>query len=126
MSAILTIENFSYCEACQCHRDARIGLARTLNAPNPSQFHKSITAVLAPCPRLERFLVGDHNAAMPWLLYRYMIRDLLRVIGLTTSVLVTVIAFGAMIKPLASNSLLDAGQTAKYLGLVIVPMLQFA
>src|SRR5436189_6437075 len=63
---------------------------------------------------------------MPWLLYRYILRDLLRVVGLTASVLVTVIAFGATIKPLANDTLLDAAQTAKYLGLAIVPMLQFA
>lgn len=63
---------------------------------------------------------------MPWLLYRYIIRDLLRVLGLTAGVLVTVIAFGATIKPLANDTLLDAAQTAKYMALAIVPMLQFA
>jgi lipopolysaccharide export system permease protein len=63
---------------------------------------------------------------MPWLLYRYMIGELLRVIGLTCAVLVTVIAFGATIKPLANETLLDASQTVKYLMLAIVPMLQFA
>src|SRR6185295_14265822 len=63
---------------------------------------------------------------MPWLLYRMMLVDLLRVIGLTAAVLVTVIAFGATIKPLTGDTPLDAGQTVKYLFLVIVPMLQFA
>jgi lipopolysaccharide export LptBFGC system permease protein LptF len=63
---------------------------------------------------------------MPWLLYRMILSDLLRVIGLTAAVLVTVIAFGATIKPLASDSLLDARTTLKYLMLAIVPMLQFA
>lgn len=63
---------------------------------------------------------------MPWLLYRYILLELLRVIGLTTAVLVTVIAFGALIKPLANETLLDAAQTFKYLMLVIVPMLQYA
>lgn len=62
---------------------------------------------------------------MPWLLYRYILLDLLRLIGLTTAVLVTVIAFGATLKPLARGGV-DAIQIAKYLGLVIVPMLQFA
>ncbi len=62
---------------------------------------------------------------MPWLLYRYILADLLRVILLTTAVLVTVIAFGATLKPLARGGL-DAVQTAKYLCLAIVPMLQFA
>ena len=63
---------------------------------------------------------------MPWMLYRYILRELLRVIGLTCAVLVTVIAFGATIKPLANETLLDASQTLKYLTLAIVPMLQFA
>lgn len=63
---------------------------------------------------------------MPWLLYRMLLVDLLRVIGLTAAVLVTVIAFGATIKPLTNDTLLDAGQTFKYLLLAIVPMLQFA
>jgi lipopolysaccharide export LptBFGC system permease protein LptF len=63
---------------------------------------------------------------MPWLLYRSIAAELLKVIGLTTAVLVTVIAFGATIKPLAGDSLLNAGQIARYLGLAIVPMLQYA
>lgn len=63
---------------------------------------------------------------MPWRLCRYILVDLLRVVGLTTAVLVTVIAFGATIKPLADNSLLSAGQAAWYMVLVMVPMMQFA
>ena len=63
---------------------------------------------------------------MPRLLYRMMLVDLLRVIGLTAGVLVTVIAFGATIKPLTNDRLLEASQTFKYLLAVIVPMLQFA
>jgi len=63
---------------------------------------------------------------MPWLLSRYILLDLLRIIGLTTAILVTVIAFGAAIKPLANDRLLGAAQTAKYIALAIVPMLQFA
>lgn len=63
---------------------------------------------------------------MPWTLYRSILADLLRIILLTTAILVTVIAFGAAIKPLANDRLLDAAQTAKYIGLVIVPMLQYA
>jgi lipopolysaccharide export system permease protein len=62
---------------------------------------------------------------MPWLLYRYILGELLRIVGLTAAVLVTVIAFGATIKPLTSD-ILGAAQTAKYLVLAIVPMLQFA
>ncbi|MCH6550730.1 MAG: LptF/LptG family permease [Planctomycetes bacterium] len=63
---------------------------------------------------------------MPLLFYRYLLGDLLRVLALSTAVLVTVIAFGAAIKPLAADSLLSAAQTAKYIVLAIVPMLQFA
>lgn len=63
---------------------------------------------------------------MPRILYRFILGDLVRLIGLTAVVLVTVIAFGATLKPLAGDAMLDAQQTAKYLGLVIVPMLQFA
>jgi len=62
---------------------------------------------------------------MPWLLYRYILGELVRVIALTTGVLVTVIAFGATIKPLASG-LLDPQDVVKYVGLAIVPMLQFS
>lgn len=64
--------------------------------------------------------------AVPRILYRYILLDLLRIIGLTTAILVTVIAFGATIKPLTSDRLLGAMQTAKYVALAIVPMLQFA
>ena len=45
---------------------------------------------------------------------------------LTTGVLVVVIAFGAAIKPLANDQLLGAGQTLKYIGLAMIPMMQFA
>ena len=62
---------------------------------------------------------------MPWLLYRYMLGELLRVMALTTVVLVTVIAFGATIKPLATG-LLAPGDVIKYVALAMVPMLQFA
>ncbi|MCP3905202.1 MAG: LptF/LptG family permease [Planctomycetes bacterium] len=60
------------------------------------------------------------------ILDRYILGDLVRVLLLTTGVLVTVIAFGAAIKPLARDNLLTAQQTIKYIGLAIVPMLQFA
>lgn len=63
---------------------------------------------------------------MPWLLYRYLLGDLLRVFGLTASVLVLVTAFGAAIKPLAAEDLMGPLQTGKYIALAIVPMLQFA
>ncbi len=60
------------------------------------------------------------------LLDRYILREVLRTTLLTASVLVTVIAFGAAIKPLANENLLTLGTTMKYITLAIVPMLQFA
>ncbi|MEE8154186.1 MAG: LptF/LptG family permease [Phycisphaerales bacterium] len=63
---------------------------------------------------------------MPWLLYRYILGELLRVFALSCGVLVMVIAFGAAIKPLAANDLIGAWQTAKYIMLAAIPMLQFA
>lgn len=63
---------------------------------------------------------------MPLLLFRYILRDLLRVVILTTVVLVSVIAFGAAIRPLAEDQILGPGQIAVYIMLAIVPMLQFA
>ena len=63
---------------------------------------------------------------MPWILWRHMLVQLLKTGLLTTVILVAVAAFGATIKPLADDTLLTAGQTLKYLLLVMVPMLQFA
>ena len=63
---------------------------------------------------------------MPWLLYRYILGELLRVFALSCGVLVMVIAFGAAIKPLAADDLIGAWQTAKYIMLATIPMLQFA
>lgn len=63
---------------------------------------------------------------MPLLLYRYILSDLLRVFALTAAVLVTVIAFGATLKPLSDDRALTIGETLKYLVLATVPMLQFA
>ena len=50
---------------------------------------------------------------IPLRLYRYILFEMIRVILITTGVLVTVIAFGAVIKPLAGESLLTAGQAVK-------------
>jgi lipopolysaccharide export LptBFGC system permease protein LptF len=63
---------------------------------------------------------------MPWLLYRYLLGELLRVFALCATVLVLVIAFGAAIKPLAGDDLIGPLQTVKYIMLAAVPMLQFA
>lgn len=59
------------------------------------------------------------------ILSRYLLSELLRVFALTCGVLVTVIAFGAAIRPLA-ESLLGPLELMKYIGLATVPMLQFA
>ena len=63
---------------------------------------------------------------MPLTLYKYILRDLLRVVLLTTTVLVSVIAFGAAVRPLAEDQILGPLQIAKYIALALVPMLQFA
>ncbi len=63
---------------------------------------------------------------MPTLFYRYILGDLLRVFALTAVVLVTVIAFGATLKPLTDDGLFTVADTIKYLMLAIMPMLQFA
>jgi len=70
---------------------------------------------------------SDHNGGhMPWLLARSILIDLLRVGGVITIVLVTVIAFGATLKPLAREDLITVGQAVRYVALAMVPMLQFA
>ncbi|MEM7228251.1 MAG: LptF/LptG family permease [Planctomycetota bacterium] len=63
---------------------------------------------------------------MPWTLWRYILFDIGRSFIITTAVLVTVIAFGAAIKPLAEDHLLGAWQAMKYICFALVPMLQFA
>ncbi|MDP7006245.1 MAG: LptF/LptG family permease [Phycisphaerales bacterium] len=63
---------------------------------------------------------------MPWRFYRYMLYDVIRQFAITASILVIVIAFGAAIKPLSSNSFISSLDTAKYLLLAMIPMLQFA
>jgi len=59
------------------------------------------------------------------LLTRHILIELLKVMLLTCSVLVVVIAFGAAVRPLADN-LLGPVDMLKYIGLATVPMLQFA
>ncbi len=63
---------------------------------------------------------------MPWMFYRYIMGEVLRVFVLSATVLVLVVAFGAAIKPLAADDLAGPLQIAKYITLAIVPMLQFA
>ena len=62
---------------------------------------------------------------MPRLLWRYTCVELLKVMILTTTVLVVVIAFGATIKPLVQNQI-DPLDVGKYAFFASVPMLQFA
>ena len=59
------------------------------------------------------------------ILTRTMAGELLKTILLTTAVLVSVIAFGAAIKPLARN-LLGGTDILRYVALAAVPMLQYA
>lgn len=63
---------------------------------------------------------------MPRLLTRAILLDLLRTGAVTTVILVTVIAFGAALKPLAREDLFSVGQTVRYVFMAMVPMLEFA
>jgi lipopolysaccharide export system permease protein len=62
---------------------------------------------------------------MPRILYRHIVADLCRIMLLTASVLVTVIAFGAAIRPIMQN-LFGAEDLLQFVALASVPMLQFA
>ncbi len=64
-------------------------------------------------------------ARLPLSLWRYILIELWRLILLTTVVLVTVISFAALIKPLADGKL-TPGETLKFMLLAMVPMLQYA
>ena len=63
---------------------------------------------------------------MPLRLYKHSLIELLRVIFFTAAVLAVVTAFGAIIKPLAGDAPLSAAQAIKYVGLSLVPMMQYA
>ena len=69
--------------------------------------------------------LSDEHGGMSSVLWRYVSVELLKVMVLTTAVLVVVIAFGATIKPLVQNDL-DPMDVGKYALLASVPMLQFA
>lgn len=62
---------------------------------------------------------------MPLFLFWYILRDLLKILVISTIVLVTVISFGAAIKPI-SDGALGPMDLLKYILLAIPPMLQFA
>ena len=55
----------------------------------------------------------------------HIVADLLRIMTLTASVLVAVIAFGAAIRPIMQN-LIGGAELPHFVGLASVPMLQFA
>jgi lipopolysaccharide export LptBFGC system permease protein LptF len=63
---------------------------------------------------------------MPLRLYKHSVAELLRVILFTAVLLAVVTAFGAVIKPLAGDAPISAGQALKYVGLSLIPMMQYA
>ncbi|XAL99714.1 LptF/LptG family permease [Phycisphaeraceae bacterium D3-23] len=62
---------------------------------------------------------------MPWTLYRYILRELLKVLVLTSVVLVTVMSFGAAIKPM-QDGLLGPGSLVKFVLFTMPTVLGFA
>ncbi len=62
---------------------------------------------------------------MPWTLYRYILKDIVKLLVLSTSVLVSVISFAAAIKPL-SDGLLDIGGLIKFVAATAPTMLVYA
>jgi lipopolysaccharide export LptBFGC system permease protein LptF len=84
-----------------------------------------IGAVAGPGASVAARASADDDVRMPGILTRTMAGELLKTILLTTGVLVSVIAFGAAIKPLARN-LLGGADILRYIALASVPMLQYA
>ena len=62
---------------------------------------------------------------MPLTLYRYILKDIIKMLALSTAALVTVISFAAAIKPL-SDGLLDMGGLLKFVGATAPTMLVYA
>lgn len=62
---------------------------------------------------------------MPWTLYRYFLRELLKLMAISVAVLVTMISFAAAIKPM-SDGLLSASAMLKFVGYSAPTMLGFA
>lgn len=62
---------------------------------------------------------------MPWTLYRHILAELLKLLVLSTTILMIVIGFGAAIPPL-TEGLLDAGSLAKFVLFSMPTMLGFA
>jgi lipopolysaccharide export system permease protein len=61
---------------------------------------------------------------MPWTIYWYILRELLKLMALSALVLVTMISFAAAIKPM-SDGLLGAGAMLKFVGFSAPTMLGF-
>lgn len=62
---------------------------------------------------------------MPWTLYKYILRELLKLLSLTTAVLVVVMSFGAAVQPM-SDGQLSAGLLVKFVLLTAPTVLGFA
>lgn len=62
---------------------------------------------------------------MPWTLWRYITLEVLRLVAISTAVLVAVIAFAAAVKPLADGKL-SALAFLKFLFFAVPPMLAYA
>ena len=62
---------------------------------------------------------------MPWTLYRYILKDLLKLLVFTTVVLTVVISFAASIKPM-SEGLLSPGSMFRFIIYTVPTMVQFA
>ncbi|MEX2671973.1 MAG: LptF/LptG family permease [Phycisphaeraceae bacterium] len=62
---------------------------------------------------------------MPWTLYRYILIELLKLLAITTVVLVTVISFAAAIKPM-SEGLLGPAALVRFVGFSAPTMIVFA
>ncbi|MEM9020527.1 MAG: LptF/LptG family permease [Planctomycetota bacterium] len=62
---------------------------------------------------------------MPWTLYRYILKDMLKVLLLTTSVMVVVLSFGAAVQPL-SEGLLGPVSVVKFVIYTMPTVLGFA
>ena len=62
---------------------------------------------------------------VPLILWRFLVADLLKVVLLTAGVLVVFIAFTATFRPFIDGRL-SPGQTLRFMGLALLPMMQFA
>lgn len=77
------------------------------------------------CPTRSRSTIPLMASRLPLSLWRSILIELWRLILLTTVVLVTVISFAALVKPLADGKL-TPGETLRFMLFAMVPMLQYA